>query len=304
MEADAFSAVGALNRPSGMPPWLGSAITACGLTRKVRGLRRGPQVRDAAADLRANDQESLTSRGAAAARQTDLRLRSHLRHPSARKHLFPRMVCVPEARIGAESVRGRRQFAAKHGLQGQSTPAEAMLKQLPRVWATDCPIRFEVWFAFASVKDCLSSIVLLVENDSSSALLTGDARGDKTLKGLKAASLLGHGKAIHLGPLKGSPPQKRQEYSPDSFRQTTRRPLRDLRERDPRPPGIKTLDALVTSRNPDDNYTVHLEQHAICGRSTHGASSRPAGFRSHSARWREPSHRHHVGRTTTSSTRR
>jgi len=56
-------------------------------------------------------------------------------------------------------------------------------------------------FADKSVPN-LSSIVVLAEFGGKTILLTGDARGDKTLKGLELAKLLEPGKKIHVDVLK------------------------------------------------------------------------------------------------------
>ena len=105
----------------------------------------------------------------------------------------------------------------------------------------------------------LSSIALHVRADGHTALLAGDARGDHLLQGLQAAGLSGPDQPLHVGLLKLPHHGSANNAAPSLFR----RVLADhyVISTD----GVKhhhpneaTLRWLVESRNPADDYVVHL----------------------------------------------
>ncbi|MBT2456850.1 ComEC/Rec2 family competence protein [Streptomyces sp. ISL-86] len=108
----------------------------------------------------------------------------------------------------------------------------------------------------------LSSIVLLLRHDGRTALLTGDARGDHILAGLRSGGLLTATAPLHLDLLKLPHHGSNRNVAPDFF---------DSLHSDHyvvSADGIKyhhpnedTLQWLVESRSPDDEYVVHLTNH-------------------------------------------
>jgi hypothetical protein len=104
----------------------------------------------------------------------------------------------------------------------------------------------------------LSSIVLLVRQGGRSALLTGDARGDRVLAGLRASSLLDP-EPVHVRLLKLPHHGSERNVTPDFFQSITADHYVVSAD------GIKhhhphedTLRSLVESRAVRDEYVVHL----------------------------------------------
>ena len=103
----------------------------------------------------------------------------------------------------------------------------------------------------------LSSIVMLVEAAGKRLLLTGDGRGDHTLKGLKAAGLLDTKGKLKVDLLKlphhGSERNVKQEYF-DSI--IAKHYVISANGRDDNP-DIATLK-MISKARPDDKFTIHL----------------------------------------------
>ncbi|MEU6378988.1 MBL fold metallo-hydrolase [Streptomyces sp. NPDC046909] len=105
----------------------------------------------------------------------------------------------------------------------------------------------------------LSSIVLLLEHHGRTALLTGDARGDRILAGLRDTGLLDGTDPLHVDLLKLPHHGSNRNVESDFF---------DHIHADHyvisadgvkhHHPSEETLQMLVASRAPDDEYTIHL----------------------------------------------
>lgn len=103
----------------------------------------------------------------------------------------------------------------------------------------------------------LSSIVVLAKHDGKTMLLTGDARGDHTLAGLRDAGLLGDGKPLEVDLLKlphhGSDRNVDQDYF-DNIRAKHYVISADGKYTNP---DVPTLEMIVKSRD-DDDFTIWL----------------------------------------------
>lgn len=105
----------------------------------------------------------------------------------------------------------------------------------------------------------LSSIVLHLEHSGRTALLTGDARGDRILKGLEACGKATAGEPLHVSLLKLPHHGSDRNMKPEFFERV--RADHYVISADGvkhRHPSEATLEALVASRAPNDEYTVHL----------------------------------------------
>lgn len=105
----------------------------------------------------------------------------------------------------------------------------------------------------------LSSIVLHVKHGQKTALLTGDARGDRILAGLRASNLLDGDGPLRVDLMKVPHHGSERNMKPDFFEKI--HAIHYVVSAD----GIKhhhphedTLTALVESRAPTDEFTVHL----------------------------------------------
>lgn len=103
----------------------------------------------------------------------------------------------------------------------------------------------------------LSSIVLLVESGKKTMLLTGDGRGDHTLKGLEETKLVKKGGKLHVNVLKlphhGSVRNVNQSYFD---RITADHYIASANGRDGNP-DLPTLKHISAAR-PDDDFTIHF----------------------------------------------
>ncbi|MFF6947497.1 ComEC/Rec2 family competence protein [Streptomyces iakyrus] len=108
----------------------------------------------------------------------------------------------------------------------------------------------------------LSSIVLLLRHAGRTALLTGDARGDRVLSGLRALGVLDDGEPLHVDLLKLPHHGSDRNVEADFFEQVRADhyviSADGVRHHHP---SEDTLRWLVESRAPDDAYVVHLTNH-------------------------------------------
>ncbi|MFC9681573.1 ComEC/Rec2 family competence protein [Streptomyces sp. NPDC056948] len=144
-------------------------------------------------------------------------------------------------------------------------PDEAALEELEERWRKakqrGDPDVITAAYSDSSVPN-LSSIVLLLRHEDRTALLTGDARGDHILTGLRDLGLLDDSEPLHVDLLKlphhgsdrnveaGFFEQVRADHyvvSADGIRHHH--------------PNEDTLRWLVESRAPDDEYVIHLTNH-------------------------------------------
>ncbi|GAB2881828.1 MBL fold metallo-hydrolase [Streptomyces deserti] len=108
----------------------------------------------------------------------------------------------------------------------------------------------------------LSSIVLLLRHEGRTALLTGDARGDHVLAGLRELGLLGDSEPLHVDLLKLPHHGSDRNVEPGFFEQVHADhyviSADGVRHHHPHE---DTLRWLVESRAPDDAYVIHLTNH-------------------------------------------
>jgi len=102
----------------------------------------------------------------------------------------------------------------------------------------------------------LSSIVVLVRYKGKSILLTGDARGDFTLDGLKKAGLLKNG-ALHVDILKLPHHGSDRDVDLGYFQKITADHYVISADGTYDNPDVPTLEFLSKAR-PDDDFTIHL----------------------------------------------
>jgi beta-lactamase superfamily II metal-dependent hydrolase len=103
----------------------------------------------------------------------------------------------------------------------------------------------------------LSSIVVLAEAGGKTMLLTGDARGDKILKGLETVGLLKKGKSLHVDVLKGPHHGSDRNVAPAFFKRVTADHYVFSGDGEHGNPERETLQMLKDARGSDD-YEVHL----------------------------------------------
>lgn len=104
----------------------------------------------------------------------------------------------------------------------------------------------------------LSSIVLLLTHRGRTALLTGDARGDRILAGLRDTGLLDGG-PLHVDLLKLPHHGSNRNVESDFFEQIhADHYVISADGVKHHHPSEETLEMLVGSRAPDDEYTIHL----------------------------------------------
>ncbi|MGX1880523.1 ComEC/Rec2 family competence protein [Streptomyces sp. NPDC055287] len=105
----------------------------------------------------------------------------------------------------------------------------------------------------------LSSIVLLLRHDGRTALLTGDARGDRILDGLRAGGLLTDSEPFHVDLLKLPHHGSERNVERDFFESVRADhyviSADGIRHHHPHE---DTLRWLVESRDEDDEYVIHL----------------------------------------------
>jgi len=103
----------------------------------------------------------------------------------------------------------------------------------------------------------LSSIVVLAETDNKSMLLTGDARGDKILKGLELTGVIDKGGTIHVDLLKVPHHGSSNNLDNDFFERITADYYVFSGDGEHGNPERESLEMLWEARG-DDDYTVHL----------------------------------------------
>lgn len=142
-------------------------------------------------------------------------------------------------------------------------PAEKELKSLQKDWNEKLKKILDkerdaetAAFVDRSVAN-LSSIVALAEADGKRILLTGDGRGDHTLKGLEEAGLMDEEGKIELDVLKmphhGSVRNVRLDY----FERIRARHYLISADGEHENPDVETLK-LISQARPDDDFTIHL----------------------------------------------
>jgi hypothetical protein len=144
-------------------------------------------------------------------------------------------------------------------------PDEGALAELEEKWRKakqrGDPEVISAAYADDSVQN-LSSIVLLLRHEDGTALLTGDARGDHVLAGLRALDLLDDAAPLHVGLLKLPHHGSDRNVEADFFERIHADhyviSADGVRHHHP---GEDTLRRLVESRAPDDEYVVHLTNH-------------------------------------------
>lgn len=108
----------------------------------------------------------------------------------------------------------------------------------------------------------LSSIVLLLRHEGRTALLTGDARGDRVLAGLRDLGLLDDSEPFHVDLLKLPHHGSDRNVEPGFFERVRADhyviSADGIRHHHP---NEDTLRWLVESRAPDDEYVIHLTNH-------------------------------------------
>lgn len=104
----------------------------------------------------------------------------------------------------------------------------------------------------------LSSIVLLAECGGKTMLLTGDARGDKIIKGLEMAGKLAEGETLHVDILKVPHHGSDNNMETSFFERVTADHYVFSGNGDHGNPERATLQMLLDARGVDDDYTIHL----------------------------------------------
>jgi hypothetical protein len=104
----------------------------------------------------------------------------------------------------------------------------------------------------------LSSIVVLLELEGKRMLLTGDARGDYVLQGLKAAGALDQ--PLHLDVLKVPHHGSNRDVEVDFFEQVTADHYVISADGKYGNPDPETLDMIAKARG-EDEFTIHLTNH-------------------------------------------
>lgn len=104
----------------------------------------------------------------------------------------------------------------------------------------------------------LSSIVVLARYKGKTVLLTGDARGDYILQGLKEAGLLDANGKIHIDVLKMQHHGSDRDTAPDFFEAITADHYVASASGQYENPDRPTLEMLAKARPKSDRYTIHL----------------------------------------------
>ncbi|MBH5366596.1 hypothetical protein [Bradyrhizobium glycinis] len=104
----------------------------------------------------------------------------------------------------------------------------------------------------------LSSIVVLAEMGGKSMLLTGDARGDKVLKGLELAGLLAPGKTRHVNLLKVPHHGSSNNLEKVFFERLPADHYVFSGDGEHGNPERETLEMLLEARGDAAEYTIHL----------------------------------------------
>ena len=104
----------------------------------------------------------------------------------------------------------------------------------------------------------LSSIVVLAELGGKTMLLTGDARGDRILEGLKLARVLKPGGKLHVNILKVPHHGSSNNMETGFFRRVTADHYVFSGDGQHGNPRRETLEMLLEARGHDDDYAIHL----------------------------------------------
>jgi hypothetical protein len=104
----------------------------------------------------------------------------------------------------------------------------------------------------------LSSIVVLVEAAHKTLLLTGDARGDKILKGMETVGILPFGGKRHLDVLKAPHHGSSNNLDHDFFERLTADHYVFSGNGEHGNPERETLEMLLKARGEQDAYRIHL----------------------------------------------
>ncbi|MFD8151425.1 ComEC/Rec2 family competence protein [Streptomyces sp. NPDC059720] len=144
-------------------------------------------------------------------------------------------------------------------------PDEQALRELEERWREarlrEDPGVITAGYTDGSVPN-LSSIVLLLRHEGRTALLTGDARGDRVLAGLRELGLLDGPEPFHTDLLKLPHHGSGRNVDTDFFEQVRADhyviSADGVRHHHP---DEETLRMLVGSRDPDEEYVVHLTNH-------------------------------------------
>jgi beta-lactamase superfamily II metal-dependent hydrolase len=140
-------------------------------------------------------------------------------------------------------------------LQNKWAEAVQKLKQKGKTSAADITAE-AVAFLDRSIAN-LSSIVVLAASGGKTMLLTGDARGDKTVNGLEASGLLKKGKALHVDLLKVPHHGSDRNVAKTFFERITATHYVISADGTHGNPDVPTLEWLVEARG-QDVYTIHL----------------------------------------------
>ena len=141
-------------------------------------------------------------------------------------------------------------------------PDQAALDALAKKWRAAqrkaAPGVLAASYADRSIPN-LSSIVVHLEHRGRTALLTGDARGDRIIEGLSESGLLAAGGVLHVDLLKLPHHGSNKNMEPEFFeRVTADHYVISADGIKHHHPSEETLDALVESRSPSDEFTIHL----------------------------------------------
>jgi beta-lactamase superfamily II metal-dependent hydrolase len=104
----------------------------------------------------------------------------------------------------------------------------------------------------------LSSVVVLAEAGKKRILLTGDARGDKVLKGLELVGLVKKGGSLHVDVLKGPHHGSSNNLDVDFFQRISADHYVFSGDGEHGNPERESLEMLLKARGDKDDYQVHL----------------------------------------------
>jgi beta-lactamase superfamily II metal-dependent hydrolase len=151
----------------------------------------------------------------------------------------------------------------KFTIVGPMLPEVKKLQTAVRTWLKKHPGAQDkvTASALASLADNtptnLSSIVVLAEAADKRILLTGDALGDKILKGLEMVGLVDDGGSIHVDVLKGQHHGSDRNFTPEFFERVTADHYVFSGNGENGNPERNTLQMLADARG-DADYTIHL----------------------------------------------
>jgi len=142
------------------------------------------------------------------------------------------------------------------------SPSQEQLDKLTKAWAARGDEVQTAACADTSIYN-LSSIVMLVQHENKRILLTGDARGDHVVNGLKEAKLLDAEGKIHVDIYKVSHHGSNKNSEPATFKAITadHYVISGDQKRHPENPSPDVIEWIVESRKtcrPNDPYTVWM----------------------------------------------